>query len=241
MKLPKDINKISKGVIMMDKKIKVLMVDDEERFRATTNKILIRRGFDTIMADSGETAMVKLDENPDVIVLDIKMQGMDGHETLQEIKKQKPDIPVIMLTGHGAMPSAQQAHEQGAFDYLTKPCDIDILVGKIKEACHHSKTAADKKDRERDVLSVMIPIDDYTTLNDETSVGEAILELRKSFESKASSLSIMETGHRSLLVVNKNNKVEGILSIADLLKMVLPKYLFAPKPDRKSTRLNSSH
>lgn len=214
----------------MDKKIKVLMVDDEERFRVTTNKILTRRGFDTIMAESGEAAMQKLKENPDVIILDIKMPGMDGHETLQEIKKQKPDLPVIMLTGHGALPSARQAHEQGAFDYLTKPCDIDVLAGKIKEACHHGKTSADEKYKERNVLSVMIPLHDYTTLSGETSVCDAILELRKSFESKVSSASIMETGHRSILVVDKNKKVQGILAIADLLKMILPGYLFAPKP-----------
>ena len=214
----------------MDKKIKVLMVDDEERFRATTNKILIRRGFDTIMAESGEAAMEKLKENPDVIILDIKMAGMDGHETLKEIKKQKPDIPVIMLTGHGALPSARQAQKEGAFDYLTKPCDIDILAGKIKDAFHHGGMATNGKYRERNVLSVMVPIQDYTILNGETSVGDAILELRKSFESKVSSASIMETGHRSVLVVDRNNKVEGILAIADLLKMILPAYLFAPKP-----------
>jgi len=76
----------------------------------------------------------------------------------------------------------------------------------------------------------MIPIEDYTTLSGETSVGDAILELRKSFESKVSSASIMETGHRSVLVVDKNKKVQGILAIADLLKMILPDYLFAPKP-----------
>ena len=214
----------------MDKKIKVLMVDDEERFRATTSKILIRRGFDTIMAASGEAAMKKLDKNPDVIILDIKMPGMDGHATLQEIKKKKPDTPVIMLTGHGALPSARQAREEGAYDYLTKPCDIDVLVGKIKEASHHLRTPADEKHRERNVLSVMIPIDDYTTLIGETSVGDAILELRKSYDSKVSTASIMETGHRSVLVVDRNNKVQGILAITDLLKMILPAYLFAPKP-----------
>ena len=219
----------------MSKKIKILMVDDEERFRTTTNKILTRRGFDTIMAESGETAMAKLDENPDVIILDIKMPGMDGHETLQEIKKQKPDIPVIMLTGHGALPSARQAQEEGAFDYLTKPCDIDVLAGKIKDACHHRETAADEKYRERNILTVMIPIDDYTTLSGETNVGDAILELRKSFESKVSSASIMETGHRSVLVVDRNKKVQGILAIADLLKMILPEYLFAPKPSMADT------
>jgi FixJ family two-component response regulator len=214
----------------MDKKIKVLMVDDEERFRETTNKILRRRGFDTIMAASGEAALKKLSENPDVIILDIKMPGMDGHETLKEIKKQKSEIPVIMLTGHGALPSARQAQKQGAFDYLTKPCDIDVLAGKIKEAYHHRETAEDEKYSERNVLHVMIPIADYTTLSGETSVGDAILELRKSFESKVSSASIMETGHRSVLVVDRNKKVEGILSIADLLKMIMPAYLSAPKP-----------
>ncbi|MBC2717851.1 MAG: response regulator [Desulfobacteraceae bacterium] len=214
----------------MDKKIKVLMVDDEERFRATTNKILTRRGFSTIMAESGEAALEKLGENPDAIILDIKMPGMDGHETLLEIKKQKPDIPVIMLTGHGALPSAEQARKEGAFDYLTKPCDIDVLVGRIKEACHWRETAADEKYRERNVLSVMVPIHDYTTLSGETNVGDAILELRKSFESKVSSASIMETGHRSVMVVDENNKVQGILAISDLLKMILPDYLFAPKP-----------
>ena len=219
----------------MDKKIKVLMVDDEERFRETTNKILRRLGFDTIMAASGEAALEKLSENPDVIILDIKMPGMDGHETLKEIKKQKPEIPVIMLTGHGALPSARQAQKQGAFDYLTKPCDIDVLAGKIKEAFHSLETAADEKYRERNVLNVMIPIADYTTLSGETSVGDAILELRKTFESKVSSTSIMETGHRSVLVVDKNKKVQGVLAIADLLKMIMPAYLSAPKPSMADT------
>jgi len=76
----------------------------------------------------------------------------------------------------------------------------------------------------------MIPIKDYTTLSEEASVGEAIIELRKSFESKVSSASIMETGHRSVLVVDRDKKIQGILTIADLLKMILPEYLFAPKP-----------
>jgi len=65
----------------MNPKIKVLMVDDEAQFRATTERILKRRGFQTIMAASGEEAIEKLDQNPDVVVLDIKMPGMDGHAT----------------------------------------------------------------------------------------------------------------------------------------------------------------
>ena len=70
----------------MVKKIKVLMVDDEAQFRATTQKILNRKGFDTIIAANGEEALGKLDANPDVVILDIKMPGIDGHQALQEIK-----------------------------------------------------------------------------------------------------------------------------------------------------------
>ena len=115
----------------MSRKIKVLMVDDEAQFRATTERILTRRGFDTLLAGSGEEAIDKLNENPDVVVLDIKMPGMDGHATLREIKNRKPDLPVIMLTGHGALPSAREAREKGAYDYLTKPCDK--VIGIIRE------------------------------------------------------------------------------------------------------------
>ncbi|MEA1947088.1 MAG: response regulator, partial [Thermodesulfobacteriota bacterium] len=105
----------------MKEKIKLLMVDDEEQFRATTKKILDKKGFDTIVAESGEEAIDKIKENPDVVILDIRMPGIDGHEALRQIKKLKPDLPVIMLTGHGAMPSAKEALATGAFDYLSKP------------------------------------------------------------------------------------------------------------------------
>ena len=118
----------------MNEKIKVLMVDDEAQFRSTTKKILTRRGFETILAENGEEAIKKLRENPDVVILDVKMPGMDGHETLNEIKKLHPQLPVIMLTGHGSMPSAQEALISGAFDYLSKPCDIDLLANKITDA-----------------------------------------------------------------------------------------------------------
>jgi DNA-binding NtrC family response regulator len=98
----------------MSKQIKVLMVDDEKRFRDTTRKILMKKGFDTILAGSGEQALEKIEQEPDVVILDIKMPGIDGHEALAEIKKRKPDLPVIMLTGHGDMPSAREALGEGA-------------------------------------------------------------------------------------------------------------------------------
>jgi DNA-binding response OmpR family regulator len=211
----------------MNNKIRVLMVDDEQRFRETTEKILTRRGFDTIMAENGPAALEQLDQNPDVVILDIKMKGMDGHETLAEIRKRKPDLPVIMLTGHGDLDSAKQARNQGAFDYLSKPCDIEVLTGKIRDAIRSGEKPEAYK--EKPVSGVMIPIDEYTTLTPEVTVREAIFELKRSFATRATS-RIMETGHRSVLVIDTPQRVIGILSINDLMQMVLPAYLSAPKP-----------
>ncbi len=212
----------------MTKKIKVLMVDDEKRFRDTTKKILMKKGFETILAESGEEALEKISEAPDVVILDIKMPGIDGHEALARIKKINPDLPVIMLTGHGGIPSAREALVEGAFDYLSKPCDIDLLAEKIKEACHLSGKLFDKE--ERKVTSVMIPITEYSTINEGKTVIEAINELKKSFITKMATNRLMETGHRSILVKGDDQEVKGILTIRDLLEMIMPGYLTAPKP-----------
>jgi len=212
----------------MNPKIKVLMVDDEAQFRATTERILTRRGFETILAESGEEAIEKLGENPDVVVLDIKMPGMDGHDTLREIKRIKPDLAVIMLTGHGALPSAKEALAEGAFDYLAKPCDIDILAAKITEASKARKAEAAME--EKSVKDVMIPLADYTTITQDNTVREAIDKLRESFRAKVSTSRIMETGHRSILVFDERGKIRGILTIIDFLNAIMPAYLSAPKP-----------
>ncbi len=212
----------------MSDTIKVLMVDDEEQFRETTKKLLKRRGFETLLAGSGEEAIDKLEENPDVVILDIKMPGMDGHQALKEIKERFPDLPVIMLTGHGAMPSAREALVEGAFDYLSKPCDMDLLASKISEAYRHGKRA--EAPEEKNVADVMIPIEEYTTLNGDQAVSEAIFQLKESFVSKVSTSRIMETGHRSVLVLDKNERVQGILAIKDLLEGIMPAYLSVPKP-----------
>ena len=212
----------------MVKKIKVLMVDDEEQFRATTEKILNRKGFDTLMAASGEEAIARLKEKPDVVILDVKMPGMDGHQALREIKKQSPDLPVIMLTGHGALPSARESLSEGAFDYLSKPCDIDLLTAKIDDAYKFGQTTLPAG--EKPVQAVMIPIAEYTILPGDATVKTAISELKTSFRAKMSTNRIMETGHRSILVLDNQNNMDGILTIRDLLESIMPPYLSAPKP-----------
>lgn len=212
----------------MNEKITVLMVDDEEKFRETTRKILNKRGFNTILAASGEEAIEKISENPAVVILDIKMPGIDGLEALKEIKKLAPEVPVIMLTGHGAEDSARDALEKGAFDYLTKPCDIDLLASKIVDAHRHGAKIEPAK--EKLVRDVMISIQDYTTMDEERTVFDAIEELKNSFLSKVSTSRIMETGHRSIVVFDRKGRMQGILAISDLMRAIMPAYLSAPKP-----------
>jgi len=212
----------------MKQPIKVLMVDDEKRFRETTRKILERNGFQTILAENGAKALQCLDQSPDVAILDIRMPGMDGHEVLEKMIKLEPDLPVIMLTGHGDKDSAEQSLVLGAFDYLAKPCDIDLLSDKIREACR-SKQQTGKMEEDL-VGSAMIPLSAYTTIDEDATIDESIQELKASFVTLPTSDLIMETGHRSMLVMDKNRQIQGILTIRDLLERILPGYLTSTKP-----------
>lgn len=115
--------------------LRVLLVDDEVEFLDTLVKRLKKRKLDTAGVYSGEEALAALGRDPvDVVVLDMRMPGIDGLETLREIKRVHPAIEVIMLTGHANMEIAIQGMEIGAFDYLMKPMDIDELVYKIQDA-----------------------------------------------------------------------------------------------------------
>lgn len=202
--------------------IKVLMVDDEERFRTTTAKILERKGFQTILAESGEEALEKLQEKPDVIVLDIRMKGMDGEETLAKIKSRSPEIPVIMLTGHGERSSAERSLEHGAFDYLTKPADIDLLTYKINEAVKFG--GASKISQEKLAGDLMIPINEYVILSPEATLREAIIKLRDASQYFESTEKLMQTGHRGVLVF-KEDEIVGVVSIEEIIDAVRPPYL----------------
>lgn len=114
----------------------ILLVDDEEGFIATMSKRLTKREMDVFKAYNGQEAIDILSKNSliDVVVLDVKMPGMDGIETLKAIKRDYPLAEVIMLTGHATVESAIDGMKMGAFDYLMKPCDIDQLLTKINEA-----------------------------------------------------------------------------------------------------------
>ncbi len=126
-------------------RIRLLLVDDEMEFLTATTKALKRRGFDVTPARYGETALKILEsESFDVAVLDVKMPGMDGDELFREMKQRWPRIPVVMLTGHGTVEQAFQTSQEGVFDYLSKPCDIEKLVrvaGKAMAAYRQAGTS----------------------------------------------------------------------------------------------------
>ena len=125
--------------------LNVLLVDDEVEFRHTLEKRLKKRRLYVKGVGSGEEALRQLNEESiDVVVLDVRMTGMDGIETLRAIKKTQPLIEVIMLTGHASVEAAIQGMEFGAFDYLMKPMQIDDLLYKIQDA-YKKKTLQEQK------------------------------------------------------------------------------------------------
>jgi two-component system OmpR family response regulator len=116
-------------------KVKVLVVDDEPDFLETIVKRLHRRDINATGVESGKKALELLEtETYDVVVLDVLMPGMDGIETLKHMKKRKPFVEVIILTGHASVESGIQGMQHGAFDYVMKPADLDELINKIREA-----------------------------------------------------------------------------------------------------------
>ena len=115
--------------------MKILLVDDETRFLETTQKLMKKKGLQVWTASSGNLALETLQKhNIHVVILDVKMPGMDGNETLKAIKRSHPLAEVIMLTGHATVDSAIDGLKSGAFDYLMKPADIDEIIEKSTHA-----------------------------------------------------------------------------------------------------------
>jgi DNA-binding NtrC family response regulator len=128
------------------KTIKLLLVDDERAFLDTMTKRLEKRQIGVWAVYSGTDALDELEKNKgiEVVILDVKMPGMDGMETLVEIKKRFPLVEVVMLTGHATVETAIDGMKLGAFDYLMKPCDIDLLLSKVTAAASKKRKQEEK-------------------------------------------------------------------------------------------------
>jgi len=115
---------------------KILLVDDEDKFRMSLKQRLVLRGYEVVDLNNGEDAIkvARSDTDLEVVILDLKMPGMSGDQVLQEIRVFRPALQVIMLTGHGSVESAMEIGRLDAFGYLEKPCDFDELLTKIEAA-----------------------------------------------------------------------------------------------------------
>lgn len=119
----------------MSARPRVLIVDDEERFRKTLRKLLTIREMEATDVGSARDAFSEMEKNSyDVILLDVKMPEMNGIEALGKIKKEYPDVEVIILTGHACVDAAVEIMKLGGYEYLLKPCPIDEVAGKIESA-----------------------------------------------------------------------------------------------------------
>ena len=147
----------------MKNKIKILFVDDDKTFSKVMKKELTRMGYSVVCADCGEKAIDALRKrNFEIVILDIKMPGIGGLNTLKSVKEIDPDVEVIMLTGRATIETAVGSMKMGAYDYITKPCrlsELDMLLKKAYEKRHISKEnvslkrLATSKDRGKVMIS----------------------------------------------------------------------------------------
>ncbi len=129
---------------------KVLLVDDEEEFIETLAERMRARGMEVSTTNSGKNALQLVeDESYDVVVLDLKMPGIDGLEALKRIKHRSPDIQVVLLTGYATVEKGVEAMKQGAFEFLEKPVDIGSLTDAIHKAKATKMVLVEKETEER--------------------------------------------------------------------------------------------
>lgn len=125
---------------------RVLLVDDEEDFLEVMVERMSNRGVDVATSNSAQDALKMIEkESYDAIILDFMMPGMDGIETLKAIKAKKPELQIILLTGHATVQKGVEAMKLGAMDVIEKPADLEVLTQKIKDAKAEKMLIVEKK------------------------------------------------------------------------------------------------
>lgn len=202
--------------------IRLLLVDDEDEFRAATAQALARRGFVVQQAETGEHALqVLAGEQVDAIVLDLRMPGMGGIDTLEVMRNRGVQAPVIILTGHGGLDDAVAGIRLGIVDFLQKPVDVDRLAAQVRASIGRGAVAPL---RERSIRELMVPVASYRRVRDDQPLREVALELRdalfRTVEGK-----VTEQGHRTVLVYDAQDRFVGALRLNDLLRHAVPEFL----------------
>lgn len=202
------------------RKISVLLVDDEEDFRVSTSRALGRRGFGVSLAESGERAIEMLASwTPDVVVLDLRMVGMDGIATLRKLRELNEDLPVIILTGHGSFQDAFAGIHLEVVEFLQKPVDMDELSTRLRTLMRRPEPL-----RERTIAEVMVPLDSYQRVLADDPISVALKALQHTCFQPVSANGARQ-GHRSVLVHNRSGDFLGLIRIEDVVALSIPTLL----------------
>ena len=204
-----------------EKVIRLLLVDDEAEFRQATVPVLTRRGYTVTEAADGMQAIAAVrQERPDVVLLDLKMPGLSGIETLQQMRAIAADLPVIILTGHGQYADALAGIKLDIVDFLQKPMDVEELAGKIRTLLEHRAAVPL---REKTIKELMISPTRYPRLYDDQAAAQALQIMTRALRGKA--VDGQEPRLRSILVYDRKERFLGILRFSDMLRLVLPEFL----------------
>ena len=142
------------SVTHMGVSMRVLLADDEQVYVESLAKVLRRRGFDVVAVFDGPTATCAISrEEFDVVVLDLRMPGMDGLAVLEAIRSRDTLTPVLLLTGHADLDQAAKALKGGAADVLMKPCPVETLVSAIEDASERKRFAREVEDQQKKGLA----------------------------------------------------------------------------------------
>lgn len=209
----------------MDKKLtnpRLLLVDDEEDFRLAAAAALSKRGFNVTDAADGDEALAAIrDQRPDVVVLDLKMPGKSGIETLQELRQIDAVLPVIILTGHGDLDAAMAGIKLDITDFLQKPVDMDRLSRHIHKLLNRD---AEVSMREKTITELMAPPSRYPRLYIDQPISDVIATLRETFY-RPTAEGVQPRQVRSALVFDRSEQFLGFIRFVDMLKLVLPQFL----------------
>ncbi len=158
---------------MAEEKINLLFVDDEVEFLNSMTKRLEVRGFNVIAVDRGEKAIEAAKDQPvDIVLLDLKMPGLGGEETLKIFKEEHEWMEVVILTGHGSVDSAVEMTKSGAYQYLQKPCELDQLLEVLKDA--YKKRIMNKKQIQEEKMNKLL---DITLVNSPREILRKLKEM----------------------------------------------------------------
>jgi CheY-like chemotaxis protein len=202
--------------------IRLLLVDDEADFRLAASKALARQGFEIATAESGEQALERLAERaPDVMILDLKMEGMDGIATLAAARKTHPQLPVIILTGHGQYADALAGIRLAVVDFVQKPVDLKALGEQIRALLQRG---AAPNLKEKTVVELMTLPERFHRVQADSPVRDLVQAL---FESVACEDCDDPIGQprRAVLVFNRQERFLGIVRITDILRLMVPDFL----------------